>query len=751
MLSYSVYCQPQINNWFFASGNGLSFSSGNPVYVPGGQIGVQEGASAVSDKSGQLLFYTDGMRVWNRQHILMPNGINLAGWSGSSTQSSLIVPKTKDGLQYYVFTTADEGGTGGLEYSIVDMSLNAGYGDVTTKNVPLVDPSSEKIAAVMHCNKKGYWVITHQYGSDAFYSYYASDTGVNLAPVISHIGSVIPVSYGTMAGCLKASPDGKKLAAANGNLSLELFDFDNKTGIVSNEVNMSPDFPPGLPYGVEFSLSSLKLYVSYIGYWDWNDYKWYAGVFQFDLSLPSTTDIVNSKVLLSRYEQGNELGTLTRGPDGKIYMAQYRKNFLSVINDPEIAGTGCNFIDTAFLLQNEGQYSLPNFVNNYNFEQDSFAVNPGFCINKPVSFNYTNHGDANSVLWSFDDPASGTLNTSSIYDPSHSYSKEGTYTVKLIKYGSCGNDTLAKQIVVGDVKIDLGNDTTICEKSSIKLDPGTKGSNTYQWSTGATTATYTAIAAGQYWVQVTNNANGCLRRDTINITTKPLPIVNLGKDTALCPSQTLLLDAQNSGGQFLWQDNSNQQMLSAGHAGTYWAEVTINGCKARDTITVSSITKPSFSLGPDQFICPDQPILLDPGVSNVSYKWQDGSIKSTYLANSEGVYFVDVTNSCGTARDSITILKSSCKVYIPSAFTPNNDGLNDYFKVSGTSEITEFDMNIYNRWGEIVFSTKNKDVGWDGKYKGVELSSAVYIYVIKYKEINSDTKQTRKGTVTLIR
>ncbi len=247
-LSYLAAAQPQINNWFFSSHHGLNFSSGTPTYMPG-QIGVNEGGSAISDRNGQLLFYSDGIYVWNKQHVVMPNGGVLAGGHGSSTQSCVIIPKTFDERQYYIFATDEEGGPWGLTYSVVDMTLNSGNGDVTIKNIRLVTPASEKVTAVMHCNKKGYWVICHKYGSDAFYSYLATDTGVNTTPVISHAGAFIPITYATMAGALKASPDGRKLVAATGETAVELFDFDNATGVVSNSASIFNNSFPGIPYG----------------------------------------------------------------------------------------------------------------------------------------------------------------------------------------------------------------------------------------------------------------------------------------------------------------------------------------------------------------------------------------------------------------------------------------------------------------------------------------------------------------------
>ena len=233
-LYFAASAQNEMNNWFFAQNLGLNFSTGQPVQVSGGQISRMEGGSAISDENGNLLFYTDGILVWNKQHAVMPNGNGLMGGYSSSTQSSLIVPKPGDSQHFYIFTADEEGGPNGFRYSAVDITLNGGLGDVTVKNILLHSPVSEKIAATKHCNGKDIWVVTHAYGSDAFYAYLVTASGVNTTPVISHTGNFIPVTYATMAGQLKISRDGTKIAAANGEIGVDLLDFNNQTGVISN-------------------------------------------------------------------------------------------------------------------------------------------------------------------------------------------------------------------------------------------------------------------------------------------------------------------------------------------------------------------------------------------------------------------------------------------------------------------------------------------------------------------------------------
>ena len=741
-----------MNNWFFTGNNGLNFSTGAPVNIPGGQIVVMEGASAISDKNGQLLFYTDGITVWNKNHAIMANGQGLAGGYGSSTQSCIIVPKTKDEKQYYIFTADEEGGSKGFQYSIVDITLNSGLGGLTIKNQLLVTPCSEKVTAIRHCNKKDYWVITHKYGSDAYYAYLATENGVDPNPVITHTGSFIPVAYGTMAGALKSSPDGKRIVAVHPNIGVELSDFNNQTGIISNTTEIFNN-NNAHHYGAEFSASSKMLYVFIHGYWYQPDLARHSGVFQYDLSLPTITAISNSKFEVFRYDQPNDAGSMQRGPNGKIYLSQYRRNYLSVINSPEIYGSGCNFVNVGISLPADGEASLPNLLNDYGTSLDTFQItNSVSCINTPVNFSYTATGDVTALQWDFGDLSSGTANFSAIPDPVHIYSAVGTYNVRLIKISVCGNDTLQKTVTIGDVSVNLGSDTAYCGQQNILLDPHATGSNSYLWQNGFTTSTITTTVPGLYWVEVKSNSGGCTRRDSIVLISKPLPVVNLGRDSGLCINQQITLDAQNAGSNYLWNNNTTNQTLLVNQSGLYWVKVTSSsGCSSTDTIIVRPLLKSVFTLGPDQSICAGQTIQLKINLSGVSYLWQDGSTSSMYNVNTEGSYFADVTNQCGTTRDSIVFRKSECVVYVPNAFTPNNDGKNDYFRASGTGSVTEFEMNVYNRWGQLIFATKDKSKGWNGTFNSMLQPDGIYVWTIRFKTPANPKQELMKGTVMLIR
>ncbi|MGC4036053.1 MAG: gliding motility-associated C-terminal domain-containing protein [Chitinophagaceae bacterium] len=746
-----TWAQPQTNNWFFGDYNGLSFSNGSPVVIQGGMNLAMEGASAISDKNGNLLFYTDGVTVWDRNHNIMSNGQSLAGGYGSSTQSCLIVPKTADGKQYYIFTTDQEGGLNGFEYSVVDLSLNNGLGVVIIKNQLLMTPCSEKVTAVRHCDKKDYWVITHQYGTDAYYAYLATETGINPTPVISHSGSVIPVTYATMAGQLKSSPDGKLLAAAHANIGIELSDFDNQTGIVSNTSEIFGN-SNAHHYGVEFSASSQVLYTYIHAYWNGVDFTRHSGLFQFNLSLPDRVAIANSKTEIAHYDVPSDVSSLQRASNGKIYMSQFLKNYLSVINNPEVIGTGCNFTEEAVPLLNRCEAALPNFLNDYTASTDSFHITGnGSCVNTAVEFHYIPTGEVSALLWNFGDPASTAQNTSSSADPSHVYVAPGQYDITLIKYSPCKNDTLRQRITVGYLSLSLGKDTAICKGATITLVPQVSGPVSLTWQDGSIGADYHTNTPGLYWVEASDNSSGCRRRDSILVSSRPSPLVNLGKDTSLCEGESLQLNAFNSGATYNWQDGSNNPQYLVRKGGTYWAEVYLDGCMQRDSITIATLQKPQFSLGPDQFICPGIPIILSPGIMSADYLWQDGSTSNSYTVNKEGTYSLTVTNDCGSTIDSIIITAGNCTVRIPSAFSPNNDGLNDRFHITGTGLVSSFHLLIVDRYGNTIFESHDKNAYWDGTYKGTMLPVAVYVYFLSYTESGNSEIKKAKGTLLLTR
>jgi hypothetical protein len=328
LVCHSSFAQHEADNWRFGVNAGIDFNTGTPV-ASSGALNTTEGCSSISDSTGNLLFYTDGVSVWNRNNQVMPNGTGLLGGT-SSTQSALVVPKPGSSTEYYIFTVDEIGGPNGFEYSIVDMSLDTGRGDVTVKNVLILNNVTEKLTAVEQRVAGNYWIAVHEWGTDAFYVYPLTPAGIQ-TPVISHTGIVhsnanIQFTYGQM----KFNTCGTMIGVAVGYQdTVEVFDFNNGSGIISNPFTL----PIGAHvYGLEFSDNGSKLYVS--------TYDPLGTVVQFDLSVLQTDSILASKTPLTVQE---DMYGLQLGIDGRIYAVHSWSSMLATVELPNLAGSFCNF------------------------------------------------------------------------------------------------------------------------------------------------------------------------------------------------------------------------------------------------------------------------------------------------------------------------------------------------------------------------------------------------------------------------
>ena len=330
MLAGLLFAQQERNIWYFGFGAGLDFNSGAPTVLTNGALNTDEGCSSICDANGDLLFYTDGITIWDRTHAVMLNGTGLTG-DPSSTQSGIIVKKPGSANLYYVFTINTD-----WNYSIVDMSLNNGYGGVTAnKNVLIYQGYvSEKQTATYHQNGTDIWVVAHT--QNEFHAHLLSPTGLNPTPVVSVVGPVHPNLYGQM----KISPQGNRIALGTyaGVTDVSLYDFDKVTGQVSNNMELTNGITQC--YGLEFSPNGRWLYCSM-------NSAVYT-ICQYDLSLTNVAAIQASQTII-----GNSLaepGGMQLGPDGKIYCTQYFNNYLGVINSPNQQGVLCDFDSAAINL-----------------------------------------------------------------------------------------------------------------------------------------------------------------------------------------------------------------------------------------------------------------------------------------------------------------------------------------------------------------------------------------------------------------
>ena len=480
LLSFSpLFSQGEASHWYFGNGAGLIFDTNSNTVAAtnaaASTINTNEGCSSISDSNGNLLIYTDGRNVWDKNHQIMPNAdySNGSGLLGdpSSTSSGLIIPRPGNPDNYYIFTVdephhnnawaypnqgpvdvngnsiaqyddnngsggsvpnSDDGFNNGLNYSLVDLTLNGGNGDVVSseKNIHLLtcDPTdqeqasfkcSEKITAVEHSDGQSYWVLSHFL--DVFYAFRVDANGVNMTPVTTQTNPLVTLDgyRRNSIGYLKSSPDGTKLAIChneqgttqgqdtnNTTGSFWIYDFDDATGIVSNPLNLGSN--SGF-YGAAFSTDSSKLYAS-------------AGsiVYQFDLD---ATDIAGSQLAVR--QGSSSIFALQLAPNGKIYGAVYSNSTsLDVINDPDELGTLCNYVERGQTLAagTQVRLGLPPFIQSFflaKIEVDNL------CFGSATQFSIDSNENFDSIQWDFGDISPLTT----LDSPSHVYANTGNYTV----------------------------------------------------------------------------------------------------------------------------------------------------------------------------------------------------------------------------------------------------------------------------------------------------------------------------------
>ncbi|MEP7169585.1 MAG: T9SS type A sorting domain-containing protein [Bacteroidota bacterium] len=374
------------NIWYFGSNAGIDFNSGNAVILSNGALNTYEGCATICNNSGAILFYTDGSTVYNSIHSIMQNGTGLNG-NFSSNQAAVIIPFPGNPDNYYIFTT-DATCSGPASYSVVDMTQAAGLGAVTIKNNLLLASVTEKLTAVMDANGIDYWAVVHESNNSSFYSYHITATGVS-APVVSTAGSVI--SGTDCAGGMKLNPQGTQLAVTlEQSHTFELFDFNNSTGIVSNARVLGP--LSSYTYSCEFSGSGHYLYGNV-------DPGTNPMIYQFDVTLGTAAAINASMIQVGTGNGSFHFGTLQNAPDGKIYVAREGEIYLGAINDPDVQGMACNYVDTALLLSGSNTLGLPNYVasyfnintgiKDYNKDNDNFLIFPNPFTTKAM-FSFIN-------------------------------------------------------------------------------------------------------------------------------------------------------------------------------------------------------------------------------------------------------------------------------------------------------------------------------------------------------------------------
>lgn len=741
---WEANAQKQNNNWCFDRNAGINFNTTPPtIFKPDfdhSPYGSEVSATVSDRNTGDLLFYTDGYKIYDRNYNIMPNSYGIGNDTPrfSCHQGAVIVPHLSDGDKYYVFTLNDILEEGMLRYSIVDMKLNNGLGDVvpTAKATPIDSNFLEAMGVVKGVNCD-LWLVVIKRKRPEIYAYNITKAGINTTPVISTFVLPPPLSSSSFRGFgLKISPNNKKICflaqvQGTGVHKLALMDVNRSTGRFSN-FGILQSLADDRVENYEFSSNSSYLFVIFDNF----QTNKKQGVHQFDLTLPTVATIDNSKKTQFSPRKYYFRGGMELGPDKKIYVTaqapQSQFKYIYTINNADLPYPAPLFLQDSlgFFSSDQAPHRLPTKVELAD-EPESYTAQKMACNIKSMTLSAP-PGMIN-YQWQSGSNKSDTVVTS-----------PGKYWVK--SYNGCFYTT--DTFVVDFLFVNLGADTAICSGDTITLTGGNVPMN-YLWNTGDTTHSIRVSTAGEYTVTV--ESDNCTIHDTIRVQVHN-PQVQLPADTALCKGGSAIISVPDTFDLYDWNNADNGPSLAVNGAGSYWLRTSKYGCISADTIKIT-IKDPHFDLGKNLQLCNGEKAELNVvTLSGSLYEWQDASSSEKYIVQQPGLYWVKVTNECGVFTDSIDaeFENCDCNLFVPSAFTPNGDGLNDGITALIDCNIADYALRIVNRFGEIVFESREPRQRWDGTYKGFRCDLGTYYFYLKVTGPRNKVF-SNKGDITLIR
>lgn len=723
ILASDAYSQKENSIWYLGDKYGVDFNYDPPLGLQDGVLpDLCEGISTYSDAEGNLLFYSNGEKIWNSLHRVMPNGQDLKGHR-SSTQGVVFVRHPLNTSQVFVITCdweySNSIDVASLYYSVIDMSLDAGLGDIlpTKKNVLLGHDYAEKLVGIKGlCGDA--WIVTQKRHSTEIHSFHLNSQGDISGPYVSDVLEyeiLTDTNFYTSVGTIQASPNGDILSFCAFPVGvLKVMRFDKGSGLIISSYNL--EVPPTNIYdALEGKIPG--------------DYKYYTSCFSSSgnfLYTFETNANNHNRSILTQYQLYWNADSLTyvktpiatiNGPfvapylmqlemnSGKIYFGHLNNNYLYTIENPDIEGVGCNFQDSVVKVSDgiSVRKGNPNIVIIPDLPPPAIDTilpqDPYICTGAALEVALNRF---DSVKWSDNDRSLTRTLTAA-----------GDYAIIAYLNGCPYYDTTTVEIHKSS---DLIRDTVLCEGSSLVVSAPLEDA---LWQDSVRAGTYMINRAGEYYVQGIDS-QGCETRDSFTVSS----FANSMEDVAIydnCPE-----DIVHIGSQMITSDRVLYDTL-----------ISYSGC---DSIIRYDI----------RFLTGHIPDTLDIVLAaGESYPFYNQELRQAGLYRA---YLID-ENSCDSivyARVTIEEIAGSTEYYLPTIFSPNGDGTNDIFKLelSHTSVLQAEELTIYNRWGGVVYHSTTAE--WGGNLQDQAAPSDIYIYQIRLRDSEGET-HTINGTIALIR
>ena len=881
-FSSKVFSQNETNYWYFGQNAGINFSNGEENVLTNSSMTTPAGCSSISDNNGDLLFYTNGRTIWNKNHQIMINGDNLYG-DIVGVQTSIIIPKPNDESTFFVIVTREfnvgspETMPKGVFYSEVTFTSNEPLGIVTIKNERIADTATARLAATYHYETNSYRLIcltesdTPPFGQiydpyPVFRVFQITENGINLNPILWQINEAL-VSFGGM----KVSPDSQYIVVVDNALQkIYFYKFNNDTITFELHLNLGavPEF--GLffnPYTIEFSQNSKMFY--------------YAGD-DYIVQLPFTT-IGDISPLENYIIDEQNVSSIQLARNGKIYITKgdidNPSNTVSVIHKPEKYAQDCNFQSDAIELQTgNATKGLPIFAST--FLRNHIVLFDDDCVSASFNFSLDTYAPVDAVQWDFDD---GVF--SNELEPIHQFSTPGIKKVKAVISLNNRTMTLYKKIEVFPLpELDDAAVLTQCDDNNDgfsifnleNISDYLNFSNAdfqYAFYTSINDATndvnqiqnpinYANVINPQEITVKIISHKGCVSIESFFIESQ-LTSVPVLPNMYVCDSSdgvfdnaeglfnlnikaqeiisllnfpesyslnfyASLLDAQTK------LNNIDRSFITA--TTVIWIRIEDENFNCFGVVSFNAVVNPFLSIDIEDIyvICPfdDSPVILDGGSLNDTWVWTN-RVGSVVLSNERffdltqiGNFNITVTKqengiTCSKSKDfgainsEIPIVKkitaddstiyiavqgngnytyslddnfyygsgtshtftnleagiytvyikdeNGCKNLVsssihlfnfPKFFTPNDDQVNDYWKVSGNflGYFSTLEIKIFNRYGKLVYTMnlKKNEIGWDGSYNKERLAASDYWFKMTLTDLNKN-EIVKKGHFSLIR
>jgi hypothetical protein len=663
LCTSSVFAQKETFNWLFGNRAWVNFDYSPPQTFTGSQIGVnlaRMACASYSDKSGKLILYSDGQKIWNGNHQIIKGGADIDSASPPAYHIVLL-PDPGNPKRYYMISSYylfQGTGEQGAYYTLISFQ-NDPNGEVLVRKQLIKDNSTHGFAVASTCQGDGYWLIFRMTSQQLFHVYKLSSTGISVNPITSFAFYLHDRSYQYH----KVSPDGSKLAigTTENNLALiHLYDFNNQTGEITNPRVIKPEYNAPGYYGLSFSPNSRLLYALL------NQTNGQGLLHQYDITYGTTDSIANSLCMVDTLALG---GALQLAPDGKIYIEQINSRGMSAIEKPDVYGRDCSVNHAALQINGASRGILPYFVdNNFTHNNDTafICVQDSVRIGNPGYPGYT-------YKWS---PAEG-LNNPNIPNPIASPLRNTLYTAIVTNKNGCQSTYSQYVKLINQITVLADSTMPICKGDTLRLR--VRGGSRYAWYPAAGLSDPTIpnpIAQPDtttiYKVVVSKGA--CIDSAFIRVVVIPKPIANAGADQISCSGNIVSIGSDPIPGiTYEWTpsiglnapNRSRTNVLPQRRTEYILKAVNSLGCISYDTVIVNTGTQPVLSLNKkDTALCSGQSLSL---IANgaTRYKWfpNDGLDSDTLASviarpNSTTTYTVygyngDCTDS---ARITITIV-----------------------------------------------------------------------------------------------